>query len=246
MSEEILAYLKIRVMVVDDHKAFREGLVSLLGEETDIQVVGEASNGLEAAALAAELKPDIVITDVSMPRMSGIDAMRQIALASPGTALVVLSAFSYDSYVVAAIDAGASAYLLKTQGVKEIAEALRSVYAGQMVFGAEVNSAVRRRMAAASPKASLAHKDLSPREIELLTLAGKGLNNREIADRVNIGERTVQTHFQNLLVKLGKSTRIEAIVVALSEGWINFDDLRSDSDTENTDEHERASTGFAD
>lgn len=221
--------LAISVLIADDHKAFREGLASLLGEEDDIQIVGEASNGLEAARLAIELRPNIVVTDVAMPTMSGIDAMRKIKTTCPSIALVVLSAFSYDSYVVAAIEAGASAYLLKTQGVKEIAEALRSVNSGQMVFGAEVNAAIRRRLGSKNSRSTALHKELTSREVELLTLAGRGLSNKEIADTVNIGERTVQTHFQNLLFKLGTSSRIEAIVIALSEGWITFEEVRSAS-----------------
>jgi len=227
LKGEKIAHQKISVLIADDHKAFREGLASLLGEEDDIEIVGEASDGLEAARLAAELSPDIVVTDVAMPNLNGIEAMKQIGAASPRTALVVLSAFSYDSYVVAAVEAGASAYLLKTQGVSEIAEALRSVHSGQMVFGSEVNAAIRRRIGSAPQKSTTTYKELSPREIQLLTLAGKGLSNKEIATKVNIGERTVQTHFQNLLGKLGTTSRIEAVVIALSEGWITFDDIRS-------------------
>lgn len=229
MSENNQTCHKISVLIADDHKAFREGLASLLAEEDDIQIVGEASDGLEAARLAAELHPDILVTDVAMPTLSGIEAMRQIATASPSTALVVLSAFSYDSYVVAAVEAGASAYLLKTQGVKEIAEALRSVHSGQMVFGSEVNAAIRRRVGSSSPKSTSSRKELSPREVQLLTLAARGLSNKEIALTAHIGERTVQTHFQNLLAKLDTSSRIEAVVIALSEGWVTFDDIRSGS-----------------
>jgi DNA-binding NarL/FixJ family response regulator len=227
LGTEKATHQKISVLIADDHKAFREGLTSLLCEEDDMQIVGAASNGVEAAKLAEELRPDIIVTDVSMPTMGGIEAIKQIRLVSPKTAFVVLSAFSYDSYVVAAVDAGASAYLLKTQGVEEIAEAIRSVHSGQMVFGSEVNAAIRRRVGSASAKSSTSREQPSPRELQLLILAGKGLSNKEIAARIGIGERTVQTHFHNVLGKLGTTSRTEAVVTALSEGWITFDEIQS-------------------
>jgi DNA-binding NarL/FixJ family response regulator len=227
LGTEKATHQKISVLIADDHKAFREGLTSLLREEDDIQIVGAACNGVEAAKLAEELRPNIIVTDVSMPTMGGIEAIKQIRMVSPKTAFVVLSAFSYDSYVVAAVDAGASAYLLKTQGVEEIAEAIRSVHSGQMVFGSEVNAAIRRRVGSASAKSSTSREQPSPRELQLLILAGKGLSNKEIAARIGIGERTVQTHFHNVMGKLGTTSRTEAVVTALSEGWITFDEIQS-------------------
>ena len=218
---------RISVLIADDHKAFREGLAGLLREEADIQIVGAASDGAEAVRLAGDLRPDVLLTDVTMPGINGIEAIRQIRIASPGTAFVVLSAFSYDSYVVAAVDAGASAYLLKTQGVEEIAEAIRSVYSGHMVFGSEVNAAIRRRLGAASSRSATSRAQPSPRELQLLAMAGKGLSNKEMAARLGIGERTVQTHFQNLLAKLGTTSRTEALVTALWEGWITLDEIQA-------------------
>lgn len=215
------------MLIADDHKAFREGLASLLREEGDLEIVGAASDGAEAARLAGELRPDILVTDVAMPGMNGIDAIRQIRTVSPKTASVVLSAFCYDSYVVAAVEAGASAYLLKTQGVEEIAEAIRSVNSGQMVFGSEVNVAIRRRLGAPLSRCSRSREQPSPRELQLLIMAGKGLSNKDMAARLGIGERTVQTHFQNALTKLGATSRTDAVVTALSEGWITFDEIQA-------------------
>ncbi len=218
---------KISVLIADDHKAFREGLASLLGEEADIQIVGAACDGTEAVRLSGELRPNVLVTDVAMPGMNGIEAIRQIRTTSPRTAFVVLSAFSYDSYVVAAVEAGASAYLLKTQGVEEIAEAIRSVHSGHMVFGSEVNAAIRRRVGVVPSRSSKAREQPSPRELQLLAMAGRGLGNKEMAVRLGIGERTVQTHFQNVLAKLGTTSRTEAVVTALSEGWITFDEIQA-------------------
>ena len=223
----VKSHHKISVLIADDHKAFREGLASLLDEEEDIQIVGAACNGAEAARLAGELHPDVLVTDVAMPGVNGIEAIRQVRTASPKTAFVVLSAFSYDSYVVAAVEAGASAYVLKTQGVDEIAEAIRSVHSGQMVFGAEVNAAIRRRMGAPPSRSSRSREQPSPRELQLLIMAGKGLSNKDMAARLGIGERTVQTHLQNVLAKLGTTSRTDAVVTALSEGWITFDEIQS-------------------
>ncbi len=227
VGSEKAAQHRISVLIADDHKAFREGLASLLAEEADIRIVGAASDGAEAARLAGELRPDVLVTDVAMPGINGIEAIRQSRTASPGTAFVVLSAFSYDSYVVAAVDAGASAYLLKTQGIEEIAEAIRSVHAGQMVFGPEANAAIRRRLGAGSSRSTTSRAQPTPRELQLLIMAGKGLSNKDMAARLDIGERTVQTHFQNVLAKLGATSRTEAVVTALSEGWITFDEIQA-------------------
>lgn len=218
---------KISVLIADDHRAFREGLASLLEEEGDIHVAGAACNGAEAVRLAGELRPEVLVTDVAMPGVNGIEAIKQIKAASPGTTFLVLSAFSYDSYVMAAIEAGASAYLLKTQGIDEIVEAIRSVHSGQMVFGAEVNGVIRRRMGAISSRSPTTREQPSPRELQLLTMAGRGLSNKDMAVRLGIGERTVQTHFQNVLTKLGTTSRTEAVVTALSHGWITFDDIQA-------------------
>lgn len=227
MGVEKAAHDKISVLIADDHKAFREGLASLLREDAEMQIVGAACDGAEAARMAGELRPDVLVTDVAMPGMNGIEAIREIRQVSPGTASVVLSAFSYDSYVVAAVEAGASAYLLKTQGIDEIAEAIRLVHSGRMVFGPEVNAAVRRRVGGTSFRSPTSREQPSPRELQLLMMAGKGLSNKEMAVRLGIGERTVQTHFQNVLAKLGTASRTEAVVTALSEGWITFDEIQA-------------------
>jgi DNA-binding NarL/FixJ family response regulator len=219
---------KISVLIADDHAAFREGLISLLHEEPDFDIVGEAGNGLEATELAAQLSPDVAIIDVAMPGVNGIEAMRRIRVESPNTRFVVLSAFSYDSYVLAAMRAGASAYVLKTECVRVIAEALRSVHSGRMVFSSEVNTAVRRRFDSTGVAPSQLEIHFSDRERELLVLAARGLSIKEIAAAINIGERTVQTHFHNILTRLGTTSRTETVVLALAEGWISFDDVRSE------------------
>lgn len=224
MSVKAQPRTRISVLLVDDHKAFREGLARLLGEESDLEVVGEAGDGLEAIEMARVLLPDVVIIDVSMPNMNGLDAIREIVTAAPGTRVIVLSAYSYQSYVVPAMEAGASGYLLKTMGGKEIAAAVRSVNSGQTVLGSAVSAqALRGRSAPAGPGAQCR---LQPRELEVIRLVALGMGNKQIADKLGIGERTVQTHLRNILAKLGAGSRTEAAISALQKGLIALGDLQ--------------------
>lgn len=215
----------ISILLADDHQAFREGLNRLLSEESDLEVIGEASDGLEAIRLARELAPDVVIIDVSMPRLNGLEAIGQIKAESPGSAIIVLSAYGYQSYVVPAIEAGASGYLLKTVGVREIAAAVRSVHAGQTVLGSAISSQLLGRLESASSRGGAPSKRLQPRELEVIRQVALGLSNKQIASRLGIGERTVQTHLRNILVKLEAGSRTEAAVMALQKGWIVLDDV---------------------
>ncbi len=199
----------------------------LLGEESDLQIVGEAGDGLEAVKLAALLLPDVAIIDVAMPNLNGLEAIKRIKAESPGTHVVVLSAFDYESYVVPAMEAGASGYLLKTVGVREIAAAVRSVHSGQTVLGSTVSNRLLNRLSS-TPAATPAPKQrLHRRELEVVRLAALGLSNKEIAARLGIGERTVQTHLRNILIKLNVGSRTEAVVAALREGWIALDEVQS-------------------
>jgi len=218
---------KIRVLIADDHRAFCEGLGRLLSEEADLEVVGMVVDGVEAVGMAEELQPDVVIVDVAMPNLNGIEAIKQIRTVSPDTAAVVLSAYGYESYVLPAIEAGAAAYLLKTVGVREIAGAVRAVHAGQTVLDPAASNKVLTRLASATGRAGYGRgrQPLHQRELEVLRLGAKGLSNKQIAGKLVISERTVQTHFRNILRKLGVSSRTEAALRALREGWITLDDL---------------------
>jgi len=218
---------KLRVLLADDHRAFCEGLGRLLGEETDLEIVAMVVDGEEAVRLTGELLPDVAIVDVAMPKLNGIEAIKQIKEVSPKTAVVVLSAYGYESYVLPAIEAGAAAYLLKTVGVREIAGAVRAVHAGQTVLDPTASNKLFSRLASATGKGSSeeGRQSLHPRELEVLRLGAKGLTNKQIASTLVIGERTVQTHFRNILRKLGVGSRTEAALRALREGWITLDDL---------------------
>jgi len=218
---------KIKVLVADDHPAFREGLSRLLGEESDLEIVAVVGDGQEAVRLAGELSPDVAIIDVAMPNLNGIEAIKAIKAKSSQTAIIVLSAYDYESYVLPAIEAGASAYLLKTVGVREVVGAVRAVRAGQTVLDPTASHKVLSHLAYATDKgmSEEARQRLHRRELEVLRLGARGLSNKEIAAKLVIGERTVQTHIRNILRKLGVSSRTEAVLHALREGWITLDDL---------------------
>ncbi len=218
---------KIRILLADDHRAFREGLSRILGEEDGLEIIAVAGDGEEAVRLASELQPDVAIVDVAMPALSGIEAIKQMKVKSPETAIIVLSAYDYESYVLPSMEAGASAYLLKTAGIREIASAVRAVHDGQTVLGPTASRRLLSRLGGSTGEAapSGAFRHLHHREMEVLRLGARGLSNREIAARLFIGERTVQTHFRNILRKLDVSSRTEAVLRGLREGWITLDDL---------------------
>jgi DNA-binding NarL/FixJ family response regulator len=220
------AVSRITVLIADDHPAFREGLKHLFESEDDLKVVGIASDGEQAVSLARELTPDVAVVDIAMPRLNGIEAIRRIKVASPGTSIVALSAYDYDSYVLPAIEAGALGYLLKTTGVSALVGTVRAVHGGQSVFDPTAHSRLVARLQRTAGKAGLngMRPQLRQREMEVLELAARGLNNRAIAGKLIISERTVQTHFRNVLRRLQVNTRTEAVAKALKEGLITVDD----------------------
>ena len=218
------ATAKIKLLIADDHPVFCEGLSLLLKEESDLEVVAVAKDGQEAVSLAKEHLPDVVILDVAMPKLNGVEATKQIKAACPNTAIVVLSAYGYESYILAAIGAGATAYLLKTEDLVELVDAIRVVHDGQTVLDPIAADKLFCHLAYAtgSPKAS---HQLHERELEILRLGARGMSNKQIAAELFISERTVQTHFANIFRKLGVSSRTEAVFYALRQDLITLNDL---------------------
>lgn len=215
---------KIRVMVIDDHPAFREGLTRLLKEETDLEIIATLGDGLQALELAGKLKPDVAVMDISMPGMNGIEAAKQIKEVSPGTAILMVSAYKYPSYVLACLRAGAVGYLMKNASLDKIISAIRMIHGGGSVFDLKITGKVLLNLA--SGKAGMEQdQELHPRELQVLDLAARGRGNKEIGNQLNISERTVQTHLVNVFRKLQVNSRTEAIVRALKEGWLVLDDL---------------------
>jgi len=200
----------IRVMLVDDHEMVRMGLAAYLSTEDDIEVVGEASSGEEGVRLAVELKPDVILMDLVMEGIGGVEATRRIREACSSCKVIVLTSFIDDEKVYPVIEAGAFSYLLKTSRAVEIARAIRSAAAGEPVLESRVANKLMARFRSGSE--SLPHEQLTPRELEVLLLIGKGKSNQEIADELIIGIKTVKTHVSNILSKLGVEDRTQAAI----------------------------------
>jgi DNA-binding NarL/FixJ family response regulator len=213
--------MSLRVVVVDDHPLYREGLVTAMAAMPGVEVVGEAEDGEQAVALAAELVPDIVVMDLHMPRLNGIDATRRISAAQPSVAVLVLTMLEGDDSVFAAVRAGARGYLLKGAGRAEIARALDGVGHGEVVFSSGIASRVLAFFAA-GPGASGTALDpfpgLTEREREILDLVARGLTNAEIARRLVVSDKTVRNHVSNVFAKLQVAGRAEAVARARDAG----------------------------
>ncbi|MGH2748453.1 MAG: response regulator [Actinomycetota bacterium] len=208
----------LRIIIADDHPVFRDGLKALLDSTPDITVVGEATTGVEAIEVAAELQPDVVVMDINMPDTNGIEATRQIVATSPHIRVLVLTMFDDDDSVFAGMRAGASGYLLKGADQQEILRGIVAVGSGEAIFGAPIAQRVmayfsRERTGRLSP-----FPQLTEREHEVLELAAAGTNNQGIARRLGISEKTVRNHVSNIFVKLQVADRAQMIVRAREAG----------------------------
>jgi len=218
---------KISLLLADDHTVVREGTRELLEREPDMKVVGEAGDGEQAVRLVSELQPDVVIMDIAMPKVSGIEATRQIKMLCPSTAVLVLTAYDNDQYVFALLEAGAAGYLLKDVRSQELINAIRAVNAGESVLHPAITRKVINRFAfrAKEPKPEEKKLDqLTEREMEVLKLAAKGMTNKDIAHHLTLSTRTVHTHLSNIFSKMQVGSRTEAILLALKEGWLSLED----------------------
>ncbi|MET9239861.1 response regulator transcription factor [Nonomuraea sp. NPDC003709] len=205
----------MKVLVVDDQQLMREGLVALLDLVDDVDVVGDAGDGEQALRLVAELRPDVVLMDLRMPVMDGVEATRRIARAHPEVAVVVLTTYDDDRSVDSALLAGACGYLTKDAGRAEIAAALRSAAAGQSTFSAAVSRRLVDALSrAAPPPVSACPDGLTVREVEVLRLVARGMSNAEIGSALFIAETTVKTHINNAFAKIGVRNRTEAAAYA--------------------------------
>ncbi|MET9930503.1 response regulator [Streptomyces sp. NPDC000963] len=215
----------IRVLIVDDQMMVREGFSVLLGAMPDIEVVGEAVNGREAIAQVAALRPDVVLMDIRMPELNGIEATREIVAADADAKVLVLTTFDLDEYVYQALRAGASGFLLKDASARQLADGVRVVAAGEALLAPTVTKRLITEFAKAPgasprPPAMAQIGELTERETEVLVLIAQGLSNAEIADHLVVAESTIKTHVSRILVKLGLRDRTQAAVFAYEAGLV--------------------------
>ena len=213
----------IRVLVADDHAIVRKGIRALLATEPDIEVVGEAENGREAVTEAEKLQPDVILMDLVMPEMDGIEAIRRITARQPEARILVLTSFAADDKVFPAIKAGALGYLLKDSGPEELVQAIHQVYLGESSLHPTIARKLLQELSRPSERPPTP-EPLTEREVEVLRLVARGRSNREIADQLVISEATVRTHVSNILSKLHLASRTQAALYALREGLASLDD----------------------
>lgn len=216
----------IRVLLADDHNVVRGGIRALIESEEGIEVIDEAADGVEAVLKARSLNPDVILLDLQMPRKTGIEAIEEIKQENPTAKILVLTSYSDDDKVFAAIKAGALGYLLKESSTQELIQAIRDVYEGE----SSLHPIIARKLIRELNRPSLlppADEPLTEREVEVLILVARGLPNQDIANSLYISERTVRTHVSNMLSKLHLANRTQAALYALKEGLVTLDQVQS-------------------
>ncbi len=214
----------IRVLLVDDHAVVRKGIRAVLSTEPDIEVVGEASDGEEALVQAAALQPDVILMDLVMPRMDGIEATRQVTTRQLGMRVLVLTSFVAHDKVFPAIKAGALGYVLKDTGPDDLVRAIRQVHRGEPTLEPDIARKVLFELAQ-RPKQPRISDPLTGRELDVLRVIAQGKSNREIAEDLVVAEKTVRTHVSNILGKLHLASRTQAALFALREGLASLEDV---------------------
>jgi len=209
----------IRVLLADDHAIVRAGIRQLLEHSGDIQIVAEASDGVEAKTLIQQHHPDVAVLDIQMPKASGIEVTRWVRANMPGVGVLILTAYNDDPYVMAVLQAGANGYILKTASPEELIQAVHEVHEGKSVLDATITQKLMAHMFSGS-KAPVV-EELTDRELEVLSLAAKGFTNKAIGVQLGISDRTVQGHLAHIFGKLQASSRTEAVMRAVSLGWIS-------------------------
>ena len=215
---------KIRILIVDDHAVVRKGIRALLATEEDLEVIGEAVDGQQAVSIYGELNPDLLLLDLIMPKVNGIEVIKKIKGDHPEAKILVLTSFAADDQVFPAIKAGALGYLLKDTEPEDLINAIRQVYLGESSLSPTVARKVLEEVFHPTEK-PLSPDPLTRREVDVLQVLAKGKSNRNIAEELSISETTVRTHVSNILGKLHLASRTEAALYALKEGMANIDDI---------------------
>ena len=218
----------ISIIVADDHPLFRQSIRNVLESQPDFLVVAEADNGEEAVKLTAELQPDVVLMDITMPKLDGLEATRQIKASHPNIAVLVLTIHSDDQHIIGILEAGAAGYLIKSVFGEEVIQSVRGVVAGEMVLSPPIGQRLLKQ-AARYPIRSVplqAGEKLSPRELEIIKLAARGMSNKSIAADLGLTVRTVKGHLANIFSKLNVGSRTEVVIAGLRAGFLSVDDIQ--------------------
>ena len=217
---------KIKILLAEDHIVVREGTRELLQNETDMEVVGEADDGVQAVQMCGKLRPDVVIMDIAMPNLNGIEATKQIKEKYPDIAVLVLTAYDDDQYVFALLEAKAAGYLLKTVRGQELISTIRAVCAGESVLQPSIaRKVIDRYNAAMRPGSRGLNEPLTKKEMDVLRLAARGITNKQIAEELNLKVQTVRSRLKKVFKKLNVSSRTEAVMYALKKGWISLHEV---------------------
>lgn len=212
----------IRVLLADDHAVVRKGIRDFLQEDETLHVIGEANDGEEALSLIQRDAPDVAVFDIQMPRLNGLDATRRVKKEFPNVHVLILTAYDDDPYLFAALQAGASGYLLKTSSAEELLHAVHAVAEGETALSPAIAKKLVRRAAGHSEQEDII-EPLTERELDVLRLAAQGLGNKQIGATLNISDRTVQGHLANIYAKVHVSTRTEAVLFAVRQKWMGLE-----------------------
>ncbi len=216
--------MAIRIVLAEDHALMRQGTHHMLEKYPDLQVIGEAEDGQQALDMIKALHPDVAILDIRMPKLNGIEVVQQMKAVSPETKALMLTAYDDDDYILALMEAGASGYLLKTAGEKELVDSINTVNSGEPVLHPAIAMKIARLWAQRGTHNKQVVADLSPRELEVLEIAARGLRNKAIADKLGISIRTVEGHLNGIFTKLGVSSRMEAVLEAVARHLVTLNE----------------------
>ncbi len=218
---------KITILLAENHVVVRESIRQFLEREANFEVVGEAGDGEEAIRMTHELKPDVIIMDISMPKINGIEATKQIKAHQPSAVILILSAYDYEQYIFPLLEAGAAGYLLKDVGSHELISAIQTVYRGEAVLHPTVARKVmtRLRQPKVEPTGERVSDLLTKRETIILKMAAKGMSNADIGKALHLSVRTIESHLGSIFNKLGVGSRTEAVIKAMKKGWFTLEEL---------------------
>jgi len=218
---------KITILLAENHVVVRESIRRFLEREANFEVVGEAGDGEEAVQMASQLKPDVIVMDISMPKLNGIEATKQIKALQPSAVVLILTAYDYEQYIFPLLEAGAAGYLLKDVSSRELISAIQTVHKGEAVLHPAVARKVmeRLRQTKVEPARERALDLLTEREITILKMAARGMSNNDIAQELHLSVRTIESHLGSIFNKLGVGSRTEAVIQAMKKGWFTLEEL---------------------